>query len=352
MRKVNIDLHEGYTVYIEKGIIDNCADYIEDICNGRRAVIISDSSVAPLYADRVIKSMEAKGFEASLFVIEAGESSKTPENLIKAADFCVETGLTRADVIVALGGGVITDMAGLCGALYQRGVAVCQIPTSLLAMVDSSVGGKTAVNLSRGKNMFGAFYQPSVVLCDSTVLSTLPECEFANGMAEVIKYAVLKGGRVKEIIDENIEENLDELIEECVKIKKEYVCEDEFDTGVRQFLNLGHTVGHAIERMSNFEVAHGSAVAQGMCIVARACAKEGLCEEQLARDIEKLCKKYSLPTNVSIDGEVLFDASLSDKKRMADEITLVLVRAWGDCFLHKTQTEYLKTILNKGLEEL
>lgn len=352
MRKVNIDLHEGYTVYIEKGIIDNCARYIEDICKGRRAVIISDSNVAPLYADRVINSLESKNFEASLFVIKAGEDSKTPENLIKAADFCVDAGLTRADVIVALGGGVVTDMAGLCGALYQRGVAVCQIPTSLLAMVDSSVGGKTAVNLSKGKNMFGAFYQPSVVLCDSSTISTLSEREFANGMAEVIKYAVLKAGRIKEILDENIEENLDELIEECVKIKKEYVCEDEFDTGVRQFLNLGHTAGHAIERLSNFEVAHGSAVAQGMCIFARACAKEGLCEEQVARDIEKLCKKYSLSTNVSVDSEALFEASLSDKKRMAEEITLVLVRSFGDCFLHRTRTEYLKTIFNKGLEEL
>ncbi len=352
MRKVNIDLHEGYTVYIEKGIIDNCADYIENICKGRRAVIISDSNVAPLYADRVMNSLSSKGFQVSLFTVKAGEESKTPENLIKAADFCVESGLTRADVIVALGGGVITDMAGLCAALYQRGVAVCQIPTSLLAMVDSSVGGKTAVNLSRGKNMFGAFYQPSMVLCDSLVLSTLPECEFSNGMAEVIKYAVLKAGRIKEILDnENLEENLDELIEECVKIKKEYVCEDEFDTGARQFLNLGHTVGHAIERLSNFEVAHGNAVAQGMCVVARACAKEGLCEPLVAEDIEKLCKKFSLPTSVSMDAEELFKAAMSDKKRMAEEITLVLVHSFGDCFLYKTQMDCFGNILHKGLEE-
>ncbi|MBQ2943243.1 MAG: 3-dehydroquinate synthase [Ruminococcus sp.] len=352
MRKVSIDLHKGYTVYIEKGIIDNCAEYIKDICKGRRAVIISDSNVAPLYSDRVIKSLESKGFEAFLFTVKAGEESKSPENLIKAADFCLQSGLTRADVIVALGGGVITDMAGLCAALYQRGVAVCQIPTSLLAMVDSSVGGKTAVNLSKGKNMFGAFYQPSVVLCDSTVLSTLPQCEFANGMAEVIKYAVLKAGRTKEILEnENIEENLDELIEECVKIKKEYVCEDEFDTGARQFLNLGHTVGHAIERLSDFEVSHGNAVAQGMCVVARACAKEGMCEASVAKEIEKLCKKFSLPTVVTMDSEALFEASLSDKKRMAEEITLVLVRSFGDCFLYKTKMEYFRNIINKGLED-
>ncbi len=351
MRKVNIDLHGGYTVYIEQGLVDNCGKLVKSICTGRSAVIISDSNVAPLYAQRVSDSLHKSGFETSVFVVGAGEESKNPENLIKAADFCVEKGLTRADVIIALGGGVITDMAGLCGALYQRGIAVCQIPTSLLAMVDSSVGGKTAVNLSKGKNMFGAFYQPSMVLCDSEVLSTLPECEFSNGMAEVIKYAVLKGGRVRELLDaDNIEDNLDELIEECVKIKKEYVCEDEFDTGARQFLNLGHTVGHAIERLSNFEIAHGSAVSAGMCIVARACKELGICTQTTAEYIEELCRKFSLPTAVDMNTEDLYEASLSDKKRMGQKVTLVLVRDIGECYLEKTEVESTRNIIQKGLK--
>lgn len=351
MRTVNIDLHSGYNVHIEQGLIDKCGEYIETLCSGRRAVIISDSNVAPLYAQRVSDSLCDRGFGTSLFVVEAGEESKNPENLIKAADFCAQSELTRSDVIVALGGGVITDMAGLCAALYQRGVAVCQIPTSLLAMVDSSVGGKTAVNLSRGKNMFGAFYQPSMVICDSTVLSTLPQAEFSNGMAEIIKYAVLKGGRVRELLDaENIEDNLDELIEECVKIKKEYVCEDEFDTGARQFLNLGHTIGHAIERNSNFEIAHGSAVSAGMCIVARACRELGICTEDTAEYIEALCRKFNLPTAVSMDIEALFEASLSDKKRLGQKVTLVLVRSIGECFLEKTGVETTRNIIEKGLD--
>ncbi|MBQ8001517.1 MAG: 3-dehydroquinate synthase [Ruminococcus sp.] len=351
MRTVNIDLHKGYSVLVEQGLIDKCGEYIETLCSGRRAVIISDSNVAPLYAQRVSDSLCGRGFDTSLFVVEAGEESKNPENLIKAADFCAQSELTRSDVIVALGGGVITDMAGLCAALYQRGVAVCQIPTSLLAMVDSSVGGKTAVNLSRGKNMFGAFYQPSMVICDSTVLSTLPECEFSNGMAEVIKYAVLKGGRVRELLDaDNIQDNLDELIEECVKIKKEYVCEDEFDTGARQFLNLGHTIGHAIERNSNFEIAHGSAVSAGMCIVARACRELGICTADTAGYIEALCRKFNLPTAVSMNSEALFEASLSDKKRMGQKVTLVLIRSIGECFLEKTGVETTRNIIEKGLD--
>ena len=350
MRIVNVNASANYNVYIGKGALDTCGDMIKDLVKGRRCVVISDSNVAPLYAQRVVASLENAGFNAGVFVIDAGEESKTPENLVKAADFCVECDLTRSDVLVALGGGVITDLCGLCGALYQRGVAVVQIPTSLLAMVDSSVGGKTAVNLAKGKNMFGAFYQPKAVICDSTVLSTLPEEEFANGMAEVIKYAVLRGGRVLEIAEENAKENIDELIEECVKIKRDYVCADEFDRGDRQFLNFGHTIGHAIERVSDFEIAHGSAVALGMCIVATAGVKDGICTEQDKDKIVNLCKKYELPTKCEYSKEELYVAALSDKKRDAQEITLVLTKGFGNCVLQKTSTDNLMDFIDKGMD--
>ena len=350
MRIVNVNASANYNVYIGKGLLDTCGDMIKDLVKGRRCVVISDSNVAPLYAQRVLASLENAGFNAGIFVIDAGEESKTPENLVKAADFCVECDLTRSDVLVALGGGVITDLCGLCGALYQRGVAVVQIPTSLLAMVDSSVGGKTAVNLAKGKNMFGAFYQPKAVICDSTVLSTLPEEEFANGMAEVIKYAVLRGGRVLEITEDDAKENIDELIEECVKIKRDYVCADEFDRGDRQFLNFGHTIGHAIERVSDFEIAHGSAVALGMCIVATAGVKDGICTEQDKDKIVNLCKKYELPTKCEYSKEVLYAAALSDKKRDAQEITLVLTKGFGNCVLQKTSTDNLMNFIDKGMD--
>lgn len=352
MRVVNINASENYNVYIEKGLIDRVGEFAADICKGRGAVVISDSNVAPLYADRVKSSLVSNGFETSVFVIPAGEQEKNPENLVKAADFLIDAGLTRSDLIVALGGGVITDMAGLCGALYQRGIKVLQLPTSLLAMVDSSVGGKTAVNLSKGKNMFGAFYQPSAVLCDSTVLSTLPEAEFSNGMAEVIKYAVLRSGKLVELINtDDIESLLDEIIEECVSIKRDYVCADEFDRGDRQFLNLGHTVGHAIERSSHFSVPHGSAVAAGMCIMSRACHKLDICSLDTVKLIEAMCRKYKLPTDTTLDEDTLFDSSLADKKREGGEISLVMVRGMGDCYLHKAPTEYLTQIIAKGKGE-
>lgn len=348
MKIVEINASTNYNVYIQQGLLDNCGDITAKLVKGRKALVISDSNVAPLYGERVCESLRRSGFETSLFVIPAGEESKNPENLIKAADFCIDSGLTRSDAVIALGGGVITDMAGLCGALYQRGVAVVQIPTSLLSMVDSSVGGKTAVNLSKGKNMFGAFYQPSAVLCDTSALSTLPKAEYSNGMAEVIKYAVLRSGKLLSLLQDDADKVIDEIVEECVRIKRDYVCADEFDKGERQFLNLGHTVGHAIERSSNFGIAHGSAVAAGMCIVARACANMRICSEDTAKLIEKLCVQFELPIDSEIDSETLFDASLSDKKREGGEISVVMIRDIGECYLHRTTTDFLREILSKG----
>jgi len=351
MRVVNVDASSNYNVYISSGLVDKCGDIIKELVKGRRCVIVSDSNVAPLYAERVANSLESAGFKTAVFVIEAGESSKNPENLVAAAEFCVECGLTRSDVLVALGGGVVTDLCGLCGALYQRGIAVVQMPTSLLAMVDSSVGGKTAVNLESGKNMFGAFYQPKAVLCDSCVLETLPEEEFANGMAEVIKYAALDGGRVLEIIRDNVKENIDELIEECVKIKRDYVCRDEFDKGDRQFLNFGHTFGHAVERVSNFSVAHGSAVSIGMCIVAAACEKRSMCSKGDKELLVSLCEKYNLPTVCEYSADDVYMASLADKKRDCYDINLVLFKGFGDCILKRTLVDNMVDYLFEGMGE-
>lgn len=350
MRKVNIPASKKYDVYIESGLLSRVGDIAKELVNPQKAVVISDSNVAPLYGERVLESLKSAGVEADIFVIEAGEDSKNPENLIEAANFLIEKDLTRSDLVVALGGGVITDLGGLCASLYQRGVALVQIPTSLLAMVDSSVGGKTAVNLKNGKNMFGTFYQPKAVICDPEVLSTLPDEEFSNGIAEIIKYAVLRGGKSLEILrSDSISECIAELIEECVKIKRDYVCADEFDRGDRQFLNLGHTVGHAIERESGFEVPHGSAVAAGMCIVARACAELDMCSVETAAEIELLCKKYNLPTGSDISAEELYSAATHDKKRQGAKLSLILIKDFGNCFIHLTDKEYLSEILEKGM---
>lgn len=351
MQCVKIPASREYNVYIENGLISKCGEIAKEISKGRKALIISDSNVAPLYGDVVKAALEASGFEVVTFVIEAGESSKNPENLIEICNLAIESDFTRSDLFVALGGGVVTDLGGLCAALYQRGVALLQIPTSLLAMVDSSVGGKTAVNLRSGKNMFGAFYQPFAVLCDPEVLSSLPESEFSNGMAEVIKYALLRGKRVLQILKEDdIEPFMDELIEECVKIKRDYVCEDEFDKGIRQFLNLGHTVGHAIERSSNLGISHGSAVAMGMCIIARASQKLSFADKETVKLTTELVRKWGLPVNSDIDKEVLFENAMADKKREGESLTFVMIKGAGECFLHKAPTEFMREILTLGME--
>ncbi|MDO5123285.1 MAG: 3-dehydroquinate synthase [Eubacteriales bacterium] len=349
MKTVNINASKSYEVYIEKGSLKTAGELAKKISKGTKAAVISDSNVAPIYGETVLDSLRSAGFEADMFVIEAGESSKNPENLVEGANFLLEKGLTRSDIVVAMGGGVITDLGGLLAAMYQRGISLLQIPTSLLAMVDSSVGGKTAVNLKSGKNMFGVFYQPSAVLCDSEVLGTLPVEEFSNGIAEVIKYAVLRGGKLVDILEKSdVTPYLDELIEECVNIKRDYVVSDEFDRGDRQFLNLGHTVGHAIERGSNFSVAHGSAVAAGMCIMARACEKIGVSSADTSKWIEKMCEKFALPTDTDISLEELYNDSMADKKREGKSLSFVMIKSVGECYLNKTDATYMKEILTLG----
>ncbi len=349
MKIVTINASKSYDVYIERGSLKTAGDLAKTISKGTKAVVVSDSNVAPLYGDVVLESLKNSGFETEMFVIESGESSKNPENLIEGANFLIDKGLTRSDLVVALGGGVITDFGGLLAAMYQRGIALLQIPTSLLAMVDSSVGGKTAVNLKSGKNMFGVFYQPSAVLCDSEVLSTLPKEELSNGIAEVIKYAVLRGGKLVSLLEQvDLTPYLDEMIEECVKIKRDYVCRDEFDRGDRQFLNLGHTVGHAIERGSNFTVAHGSAVAAGMCIMARACEKLSVSTFETTKWIEDMCEKYALPTDTDISKNELYNDSMADKKREGKSLSFVMIKSVGECYLNKTDATYMDEILTLG----
>ena len=268
--------------------------------------------------------------------------------MIKIVEACAESGLTRSDLLVALGGGVIGDITGLSAALYQRGTDFMQIPTTLLAAVDSSVGGKTAVDLKAGKNLMGAFYQPVAVLCDPKTLDTLTDRDFHDGCAEVIKYAVLKGGRLLELVEKGIKENAEEVIEICVGIKRDIVEADEFDRGERKLLNLGHTIGHAIEKSSNFSITHGSAVGAGTCMIARACVRKNICTPELLDRLTALCIKYDLPTDSSISADTPYSAACSDKKREKDELTLILPKDFGNCIMEKMPVSDLKEYIVQG----
>lgn len=256
-----------------------------------------------------------------------------------------ENKLTRSDFAVALGGGVTGDMTGLAASLYLRGIPFVQVPTTLLAAVDSSVGGKTAVNLTAGKNLMGAFYQPSLVLCDTDTLGTLSAEIFADGMAEVIKYGVIFD---KELFDTvkggNISDKLERIIARCVELKRDVVAKDEFDKGERQLLNFGHTMAHSIEKCSNFEISHGSAVAIGMVIAAKAGNALGWSDDDCTDEIINANKNNSLPCECSFSPDELAQAALSDKKRAGDSIAFVAPRKIGECYLKKVSVDVLYKI--------
>ncbi len=350
MKTVCVDASKKYDVIIDKGLLQKagsiCAERI-GVCKG---VIVTDSTVDTLYSSALISSLEAAGYEISKFVFEAGEHSKNTETLVAILEFLAEQELTRKDCIFALGGGVVGDIAGFAAAVYLRGIRFVQLPTTLLAAVDSSVGGKTGVDLQAGKNLAGAFHQPSLVLCDYSTLDTLSDSVFADGCAEVIKYGVINDKELFEFLSGNIKENIENIIASCVQNKSYIVKEDEFDTGKRQLLNLGHTIGHAIEKLSDFEISHGSAVAIGMTVVMRAAVSLEYCEACELERLIALLEHANLPAECSYSAEELAKVALSDKKRQGNTITLVVPFSIGDSRLLSISVGDLVAFIKRGLQ--
>ncbi|MBQ8381616.1 MAG: 3-dehydroquinate synthase [Clostridia bacterium] len=345
-----------YDVVIERGALARAGERIRPILGDCRLGILTDDTVDALYGEALIASLAEAGYDAVKFTIPHGEESKNPENLFAFLSFLAENHLTRTDALVALGGGVVGDLCGLAAALYLRGVPFVQIPTTLLAAVDSSVGGKTAVDIPAGKNLVGAFWQPSLVICDPDTLLTLPEDTFRDGCAEVIKYGVILDGaffeRLKTPINsaETVESDLlDAAIARCVEIKRDVVNEDEFDRGLRGLLNFGHTLGHGIEKESNFTVTHGSAVAKGSVIAAKLAVELGLCGQTVVDEIVKILTDYGFDLSCPYSAEALYSAALSDKKRAGDNISLVLPETIGRCVLYKMPCADLLPLLKKVL---
>jgi len=350
MKTVEVSTGSKYNIVIGDGLLKDSGRMIREVTSAKTAAIVTDSVVDGLYSDTVRKSLEANGFETVKFVFPNGEKSKNINTYSDMLEFMAENRLTRSDCIVALGGGVVGDMAGFCAATYLRGISFVQIPTTLLACVDSSVGGKTAIDLKAGKNLAGAFYQPKLVICDYSTLSTLTDEIFADGMAETIKYGALFDGDFLNFLNENnAKDNLEYIIEKCVTFKRDIVNVDETDRGVRGLLNFGHTIGHSIEKCSNFAVSHGSAVAIGMVLMSRGAYKSGITKADITEFLVSLLKKYNLPVSTDFSADELFDVTLSDKKRSGDDITLVIPSEFGKCELYKTQINSLKDIIEKGL---
>ncbi len=342
MKKVEVKTGRPYDILIEHGILQQAGAYIRPLTKAMRAVVVSDTNVAPIYADSVMQSLKENGFEVSLFTFEAGESSKRLATIEKMYQHFFEHNITRSDIAVALGGGVTGDMTGFAAASYLRGIDFVQIPTSLLAQVDSSVGGKTGVDLAAGKNLVGAFWQPILVLIDPETLHTLPQKFYTDGLGEVVKYGCIRSRHLFERLEqENAEDFIDDVIYECVCIKRDVVQNDERDTGERAILNFGHTFGHALEKLNHYaHLTHGEAVSAGAAIITRISEQRGLTEKGTSERLEKLLTKYHLP--VASNGyslKEIVQATRGDKKSTGKSIRFIFLQSIGDCCIVSIDTD-------------
>lgn len=348
MRRLMVNLEEkSYPICIENNIIRNAEVYIKEVFNGKRIMIISDDNVFPLYGNLLLDSLQ-KTYECHHLVLPHGESTKSFQSLPIIYSAMLKEKITRSDLVIALGGGVIGDLAGFAAASFLRGVKLVQIPTSLLAQVDSSVGGKVAVDLPEGKNLVGAFYQPSMVLIDPTVLNTLPQRFVHDGMGEVIKYGCIKDASLFELLEtynsfESLKEVLPLVIERCVNIKRLVVEHDQFDTGERMLLNFGHTLAHTIEQHCNYErESHGEAVAIGMYQLSLIAEEKELTAAGTSKKILRLLNAYGLPHECGFALDELLEAITLDKKYLDNKLNLILLKEIGDSYIYSTNIEFFE----------
>ena len=350
MTEIQVSVSKTYTVKLGSGILHSLGAEVRDVCKGTAAAIISDSNVFPLYGEKTIAALEKAGFRVVYFVFPAGESSKNGETYLQILNFLAENRITRQDCVIALGGGVVGDITGFAAATFLRGISYIQVPTTLLAAVDSSVGGKTAIDLKAGKNLAGAFCQPSLVLCDLDTLNTLPEDIFRDGCAEVIKYGVLYDEVLfSQLQRDGMSFDRETVIARCVALKRDVVITDEFDKGDRMRLNLGHTLGHGVEANSNFTISHGKAVAIGMALISRCAAAFGICTSETRNAVTTLLQSFGLPTDTDLTAEELFQSALSDKKRLSDTVNLIIPERIGYCRIQPTPVNQLKAFIEAGL---
>lgn len=349
MKTVSVHASRSYEIRIGRGLLQGAGEQIRTVTDAKKVMLVSDDAVWPLYGGAVRRSLETAGLTVCSFVFPHGESSKCACTYLELLDALCAQQLTRKDAIAALGGGVAGDLAGFAASTYLRGIGFIQIPTTLLAMVDSSVGGKTAIDLPAGKNLAGTFYQPWLVLCDPDCLDSLPDEIFRDGCAEVIKYAVLGNAPFFEELNRTPPRtHLEHIIETCVRMKRDIVAQDEFDRGQRQLLNLGHTFGHGIEACSGFAVSHGSAVAIGMAMIVRSAAQLGLCTAGTRDAVLALLRQYRLPVDCTYAAEQMLGTILHDKKASGGSINLIVPTAVGSCEIRKTPASEISDWLRAG----
>jgi 3-dehydroquinate synthase len=348
MRTVEVKTEKPYKIYVGSGLLDEAGRIAENSLGGaEKVLIVADSVVAPLYLRTVRQSLGDAGFAAFSISFPAGETSKNFDTYRAVVSTAATLGFTRGDALIALGGGVTGDLTGFAAATYMRGIKYIQMPTTLLGGIDASVGGKTGVDLPEGKNLAGAFWQPEAVIFDTDTLDTLPEAELNNGLGEGVKYAVLCGGRIAEILDGGLnKDNMEEFCALCAGYKADVVSRDEKENGIRTLLNLGHTAGHAEEAVSGYTISHGAAVADGIKIMAEAAERHGELSGKDCAFIISLLEKYKLGSGIVFPSEDILPFVAHDKKMRKDGINAVVIRGIGDCRVRKMSLrefgEYIK----------
>lgn len=350
LHTIHVDLKDkSYNIEIENGILSKVGEKIKTFYNGKKLFVVTDQNVFNLHSKVLLDSLSEAGFEVKTEVLEPGEKTKSLSSLEKIYNSMLDFKLTRSDLVIAFGGGVIGDLCGFAASTYLRGVRFVQIPTTLLAQTDSSVGGKVAVNLERGKNLVGSFYQPKAVYIDTALLETLDDKTFADGMAEVIKYACIKDADLFELIAKNatrsaIMEHIDDVVFKCCDIKRSVVENDEFDTGERMLLNFGHTIGHAIEKYYNYETyTHGMGVSAGMCMITEFAEKAELTKQGTAEKIKAVVNGFGLPVSVDLENStIILDTVALDKKNIDGCLNVILLNKIGDSYIYKTTPDFFK----------
>ena len=348
MQRIRINLEnprtDSYDIFIGHGIMDRLRSIVDVVAGVDRCAIITDSAVNPLYGKMVMEKLRETALPVDIIEIPAGEASKSMDTVLDVAGQLLAQNISRRSLIIALGGGVVGDVAGFVASIYMRSVPYVQIPTTLLAQVDSSVGGKTGVNLLQGKNLLGTFYQPKTVFIELSMLDTLSDDDFRNGLAEVIKYGIISDYEIFELLEHQRDaiqkrrpDLIQTLVERSCKTKAEIVENDEREAGQRRVLNFGHTLGHALEAASDYELSHGQAVATGMVAAANISHRLDYLDEASCGRITDVIKQYGLPTRIgqgsAFDSEKLLSFVTADKKTVAGQPHFVLVKGIGTPFV-------------------
>ncbi|MBR4768092.1 MAG: 3-dehydroquinate synthase [Lachnospiraceae bacterium] len=330
METIPVRTSDPYEIILGGGLLGALGVYTCRLAKNCRVMIVSDDHVFPLYGNAAEESLKNEGFSVFSFVFSHGEASKTLETYASLIESMMKARMDRSDLVIALGGGVVGDVAGFAAATYERGIRYVQVPTTLLAAVDSSVGGKTGIDFGGEKNRIGAFYQPALVLTDPETFRTLSEEVYLSGVAETLKYGVIGSESLfEECVRIPVKDRFEQVVKACVEMKRDFVEADEYDHGSRMLLNFGHTFGHAVEAAGEYALPHGFAVSIGMAMVTKAAVKKGYCGEETIEKLLNALKQYGLPTEPPYSADALLPYVLGDKKRSGDAVRIVIPRSIG-----------------------